>query len=432
MASIKRLPSGVWCAEVVTPIRLPSGKKQRISKTHRLKKTVEVWATAQEAAIAAGTWQNPRRGEITLGEYRELWRGGQARAGKDLAKVDSLWRTHLEPVWAGYPLQLITRPDLSAWVQALSTEQCRRCRATPATRVDDEGEGDLVLVDHTRLAKWDGTDRSNRRRLDPTGAAVEVPCSGSGQPAGLGAWTIQAVVSHLSGLLAAAVLEGRLAASPAVRLSLPTAVAKPVFFWSPEEARLVLLELGGPDALAVELMLYVGFRPGELYGLRRRFVDDRVWQVHVRGVATRSGWKAWAKTKRSNRTVPVPRHLRERLAEHLALLEPDDLVFPTAGGGTWDDREFAAQVFAPAVARAGVRVGTPYDCRHTAASWLVQRGVDLQRVQELLGHEKYSTTLRYAHLQPKAFDEVLDAWGDAPLDPRSAGPRETAEFRPSE
>lgn len=53
--------------------------------------------------------------------------------------------------------------------------------------------------------------------------------------------------------------------------------------------------------------------------------------------------------------------------------------------------------------------------RHTCASRLVQRGVDLRRVQKFMGHKTIQTTLRYAHLAPDDLDvcatvlEGLDA-----------------------
>jgi integrase len=191
------------------------------------------------------------------------------------------------------------------------------------------------------------------------------------------------------------------------------------------------MQLSGPEALMVDLNLHVGLRPGELYGLRKQVFDLDSWLIWIVGVMTRSGWRQYPKTKMSFRPVPIPDHLRLPLANHLAPMRDNEVIFPAPGGGFWDDRNFARRIFDPAleataiidddgtVLQAGVRRGTPYDMRHTAASWLVQDGVDLYRVQHLLGHEKYQTTQRYAHLAPTAFDPLQSSWAKHVIDPRN-------------
>jgi integrase len=50
------------------------------------------------------------------------------------------------------------------------------------------------------------------------------------------------------------------------------------------------------------------------------------------------------------------------------------------------------------------RIGAPdasfHTLRHTAASWMVQQGVDLYAVGQVLGHKTPRMTQRYAHLSP--------------------------------
>ena len=49
-----------------------------------------------------------------------------------------------------------------------------------------------------------------------------------------------------------------------------------------------------------------------------------------------------------------------------------------------------------------------YTCRHTCASRLVQRGADLRRVMQWMGHTSITTTLRYAKLTPTDIFEIGD------------------------
>ncbi|WP_173489390.1 tyrosine-type recombinase/integrase, partial [Marinobacterium sp. xm-d-509] len=49
-----------------------------------------------------------------------------------------------------------------------------------------------------------------------------------------------------------------------------------------------------------------------------------------------------------------------------------------------------------------------YTLRHTCASRLVQRGADLRRVMQWMGHTNINTTLRYAKLTPTDIFNLKD------------------------
>jgi site-specific recombinase XerD len=66
--------------------------------------------------------------------------------------------------------------------------------------------------------------------------------------------------------------------------------------------------------------------------------------------------------------------------------------------------------FALACEKAGISDVTWHTLRHTFASPLVNRGVDIVTVKELLGHSSISVTMRYAHTISRASERRLKNW----------------------
>lgn len=64
-------------------------------------------------------------------------------------------------------------------------------------------------------------------------------------------------------------------------------------------------------------------------------------------------------------------------------------------------RGYASQAIRKALRRAGLNDCRIHTLRHTLASRLIQNGMNLYEVKEILGHTDIKTTMRYAHLERK-------------------------------
>jgi integrase len=135
--------------------------------------------------------------------------------------------------------------------------------------------------------------------------------------------------------------------------------------------------------------MLTGLRRGELFKLTWGDVDFRSEQLTVR-----------ASTAKAGKTRHVP--MNAEVIETLKAWKPDgagdkDFVFVTPTGMPIVSPKKA---FAVLMRDAKTSDFTWHDLRHSFASKLAMRGVDLLTIKELLGHGSVKMTEVYAHLQP--------------------------------
>ena len=144
----------------------------------------------------------------------------------------------------------------------------------------------------------------------------------------------------------------------------------------------------------VLLALNTGLRRGELLALTWGDVDFAAAQLTVQGASAKSGLTRYLPLN----SEAIATLLTWRACSRQADDPASDVVFPGPEGGPMYSLKTA---WKPIAAAAKLREFTFHDLRHTFASKLVQAGVDLNTVRELLGHADIKMTLRYAHLAPE-------------------------------
>lgn len=156
-----------------------------------------------------------------------------------------------------------------------------------------------------------------------------------------------------------------------------------------------LAQACGAYGLLVQVLAYTGLRGGEVAALRVQDVDQPRRRLRVDRAMVEVNGRAIFGTPKNHqrRSLPVPRFLMERLAEHVAGRPGDELLFPSPDGSVLRNQNFRQRQFDRAAASVGLAGLTPHELRHTAASLAVAARANVKAVQQMLGHASAAMTL---------------------------------------
>jgi integrase/recombinase XerC len=155
------------------------------------------------------------------------------------------------------------------------------------------------------------------------------------------------------------------------------------------------------DQALLETLYSSGARVSEVVNLNLDDVD-----LHE-GIATVLG------KGRKERIVPLGTHAVRALAAYRRSLPAGTVsgpLFRNQRGGRLTTRSVERLVAKAARDLPNFPSLSPHGLRHSFATHLLDGGVDLRAIQELLGHVSVSTTQRYTHV---ALDRIMEAYDKA-------------------
>jgi len=153
----------------------------------------------------------------------------------------------------------------------------------------------------------------------------------------------------------------------------------------------------------VELAFNTGLRKMELLGLELNRIDLDHSVIHLYPEHQKNA--QYSTVPLNDDSIAV---IKKRL-EWLKDTFPDSRwLFPSSRSKGENHITDPRKGFNTICERANIENFRIHDLRHTFASWLVQEGVPIYEVKELLRHKSISTTEKYAHLAPTETAKHVD------------------------
>lgn len=170
----------------------------------------------------------------------------------------------------------------------------------------------------------------------------------------------------------------------------------------------------------IELGIYMGLRPGEVFGLKWDDISYTAKTITIERQVQRvkgSGLVFQSVKTGDVRTIPLSdaqiailqRHQVNQMALSPSLRSVDNLVFPNSKGKKMDPKR-DHKSWKDLLRAAGVKTNyTRYQMRKTAFTNLAVSGVDLRTIMEISGHKQVSTLINsYVHPTTESMRAAMD------------------------
>jgi integrase/recombinase XerD len=165
---------------------------------------------------------------------------------------------------------------------------------------------------------------------------------------------------------------------------------------SKKEIEKIISSIGNKKhRLMIALSYGAGFRVSEAISLKIKDVNPDELTIHIKD----------AKGKKDRLTI-FPERLKNDLEKIIMLRDRNSYVFESNRGGKMTERS-AQKIFENAIENAKIgKDATFHSLRHSFATHLLENGVDVRYVQELLGHQNIRTTQLYTKVTNPSIKKI--------------------------
>jgi len=161
----------------------------------------------------------------------------------------------------------------------------------------------------------------------------------------------------------------------------------PVILTRDEITAIVAATTNPKHKLMLALAYGAGLRVSEVVNLNVSDINLAELTIHIKQ----------AKGNKDRLTI-FPKKLLSAMQNFIAGKEKNDIVFASERGGKITTRA-AQKVFEQSLKKSGIlKSATFHSLRHSFATHLLENGVDVRYVQELLGHQNIRTTQLYTQV----------------------------------